>query len=468
MENKHIRTRFAPSPTGFLHIGSLRTALYAYVLAKHSGGSFILRIEDTDQKREVTGSTEKIYDTLKIFGLDWDEGPLVGGKFGPYIQSERVNLGNYQKAADKLIADGHAFYCFCKPKTKDEIIADRSKKIEFRDPCRHLTKDEINAKLEAGEKPSVRLKSPDNEYISYTDFVTGKKVTWKTDIVDDAMLLKSDGFPTYHLAVVVDDHDMEITHVLRGHDWQPSTPIHLLVHKYLGFNLPEIGHLTDILNPDGKGKLSKRKNNVSCEQFLADGYLPEAILNFVLLLGWAPKDNQEIYSLADFVEKFDHKGFQKSNPRFDIKKLEWLNSYYLRQMSDEKIFTLLRPFVDSNVSDNLLREVVPLVKPRLTKAQDVQFLTNFIFHEPEYEDKTQINQDFLQDTIKVLEISDWDKDAIEKSLTNLTTKKNYHRGDFFMSLRIAIAGQKVTPPLTESMIIIGKDKVLQRLKSLVI
>lgn len=468
MENKHVRTRFAPSPTGYLHIGGLRTALYAFALAKHNHGTFILRIEDTDQKREVAGSTEKIYETLKTFGLDWDEGPLVGGNYGPYIQSERVKLGNYQKAADKLIADGHAFYCFCQPKTKEEIIADRSKKIEFRDPCRHLTSDEIKTKLAAGEKPSIRLKAPDNEFVSYTDYVSGKKVTWKTDIVDDAMLLKSDGFPTYHLAVVVDDHDMEITHVLRGHDWQPSTPIHLLVYKYLGYDLPEIGHLTDILNTDGHGKLSKRKNNVSCEQFLADGYLPEAILNFVLLLGWAPKDNQELYTLSEFVIKFDPKGFQKSNPRFDITKLNWLNSYYLRQMSDDSLLALLRPLVDQSISDQQLLEVIPLIKPRLTKPKDIDFLTHFIFFEPNYEDKTQINQEFLKSSIQVLTSSDWNKVAIEEGLTQLTANKNYHRGDFFMSLRLAVTGQKVTPPLTESMVIIGKDKILQRLKSLVI
>lgn len=299
MDVTHIRTRFAPSPTGYLHIGSLRTALYAYALAKHSQGDFILRIEDTDQKREVAGSVEKIYESLKIFGLNWDEGPGIGGPYIPYVQSERVKTGIYKEAAEKLVSEGHAFYCFCKPRSKDEIVEGRSIKIELRDPCRTLTEDEVKEKLSAGEKPAIRLKVPENEKVSYIDYVSGKEVSWMSDIVDDAMLLKSDGFPTYHLAVVVDDTVMKITHILRGHDWQPSTPIHLLVYKFLGLEMPQLGHLTDILNADGHGKLSKRKGNVSCEQFLAEGYLPEALINFILLLGWAPKDNQELFTLGN-------------------------------------------------------------------------------------------------------------------------------------------------------------------------
>ena len=468
MENTHIRTRFAPSPTGSLHIGSLRTALYAYLLAKHSGGEFLLRIEDTDQKREVPGSTQKIQDTLKLFGLDWDEGPGVGGPYGPYIQSERLTSGIYQKAAEKLLADGHAFYCFCQPKGKEEIVADRQKKIEFRDPCRNLTAEQIKAHLDSGLKPAVRLKVPDNEFVSYVDFVGRKKVTWMTDIVDDAMLLKSDGFPTYHLAVVVDDHAMQITHVLRGHDWQPSTPIHLLVHQFLGYSLPEIGHLTDILNEDGHGKLSKRKGNVSCDQFLADGYLPEAILNFVLLLGWAPKDNQELYTLEEIVQKFDPSGFQRSNPRFDPTKLIWLNGHYLRLKSNEELLKMARPFFPDSVSDEQLLAVIPLAKERVSRIQDMVGLTSFIFSEPVYEDKSILNQEFLRSSLEALSSSDWTKESIESHLLDLTNSKAYHRGDFFMNLRLAVSGQKVTPPLTESMLIIGKEKVLARLKALIV
>ncbi len=467
MDSTHVvRTRFAPSPTGSLHIGGLRTAAYAYALARHSDGKFILRIEDTDQKREVAGSTEQIYSTLRAFGLDWDEGPEVGGDFGPYIQSERVSLGSYKKAAEKLLQEGRAFYCFCKPKSKEEIKSERQFKIEFRDPCRHLTPEEIEAKITAGEKPAIRLKTPDGETISYTDYVLGKTTTWKTDIVDDAMLLKSDGFPTYHLAVVVDDTEMKITHVLRGHDWQPSTPIHLLVYKFLGLPVPEIGHLTDILNPDGKGKLSKRNNNVSCEQYLADGYLPEAILNFVLLLGWAPKDNQDLFTLSEFVEKFDPKGFQKSNPRFDIAKLDWLNGQFLKRQSDEEIFSHVKSLFDPQIPAEKIKQVIPLAKERMHRYGDILSLTGFIFSTPQYPADLGINKDYLPDIINSLSTSDWDKVSIETSLNELTKAKNYNRSDFFMTLRLAVAGQKVTPPLTESMIIIGKDEIISRLKSL--
>jgi glutamyl-tRNA synthetase len=283
------RTRFAPSPTGFLHIGSLRTALYAYVLAKHEKGEFILRIEDTDQKREIKGSIEALKTTLKKFGLNWDE---------YYVQSERLSL--YKDAAEKLIADGHAFYCECKPRNAKEEGFSNS----LRDPCR-------DKNLTTG---AVKLKIPDGKTVSYYDFVHKKEISWNTDSVYDATLLKSDGFPTYHLAAMVDDLDMKISHILRGHDWLPSTPIHLLVFEYLGEKVPEIGHLTDILSAETGKKLSKRRDSVFAEQFLEEGYLPEALLNFVMLLGWAPKDNRELFTLSEFVESFDINGFQEANP----------------------------------------------------------------------------------------------------------------------------------------------------------
>ncbi len=463
MSNQRIRTRFAPSPTGSLHIGGLRTAAYAYALAKKNDGQFILRLEDTDKKREVEGSAEKLYEILKTFNLNWDEGPVIGGPFGSYIQSERVAGGSYRKAAEKLLADGHAFYCFCKPRTKEEIKSDRQFKIEFRDPCRKLSQSEIDQKINSGENPAIRLKTPDGQTISYTDFVLGKETTWKTDVVDDAMLLKSDGFPTYHLAVVIDDTEMQISHVLRGHDWQPSTPIHLLVYKYLGIPVPHIGHLTDILNSDGKGKLSKRNNNVSCEQYLEDGYLPEAILNFVILLGWAPKDNQELFTLEEFVNKFDPKGFQKSNPRFDQRKLDWLNGQYLKKVPDNMLFFWSKNLFPKDVSDQTIKSLIPLVKERISKVSDIQSLTRFIYEEPTL-DQLTLNSEFTRSALEALTKSIWDKESVEKNLMDVATRNNYHRGEFFMNLRLVVSGQKVTPPLTECMIIIGKEKILNRLQ----
>ncbi len=452
-----IRTRFAPSPTGFMHIGNLRTAVYAYALAKHSNGQFILRIEDTDQKRQVVGTTDKIIETLKLFNLNYDE--------GPYVQSDRLGSGIYQKAAQQLLDNGHAFYCFCPPQTKEQIKASQaSKHIQFRDPCRQLSTSQIEQKLSSGEKPAIRLKVPNNETISYEDFVLRKKNTWQTDFVDDAMLLKSDGFPTYHLAMPVDDHDMRITHVIRDVTWMPSTPIHLLVFKYLGFDLPSIGHPTAILDPAG-GKLSKRKGNVFVDQFIADGYLPEAILNFVILLGWAPKNNQEMFTLTEFVSLFDINGFQKSNPRLNIQKLNWFNGQYIRRTSDQQLLQLIRPHLTYSAPDEVLFQIIPLIKERITTLKDFNYLTSFFFVEPTYPPELQPLKRFLPEALNILQHVSWTKDSIESHLLQLVEDKGYHRGEFFMALRLAVCGQKITPPLTESMLILGQTQVTNRLSN---
>lgn len=460
-----VRTRFAPSPTGFLHIGGLRTAAYAYALAKHNQGKFLLRIEDTDQKREVEGATQKIYDILKLFKLDWDEGPLVGGPHEPYIQSLRLPSKIYSNAAAKLLEEGHAFYCFCKPLTKEEIKANQAtKKIQFRDPCRKLTPQEIQHKLDAGEQPAIRLKVPDNEKISYKDFVLGKKNEWRTDFVDDAMLLKSDGFPTYHLAMPVDDHDMQISHVIRTSEWQSSTPIHLLVFKFLGFEPPLIGHPTAILDPEG-GKLSKRKGNVSVEQFLEDGYLPEALLNFVILLGWAPKDNQEFFSLEEFVTKFDENGFQKSNPQFNIQKLSWFNGQWMRRISFDDFYSRLLPFLPKDWhADTRLKDVATLIQSRIATFKEAEPLIKFFFEEPTV--SPELEKSYLDEVVATLEKSDWNKESIEDSLLKLVEQKGHKKADFFMALRLAVCGARITPPLTESMLILGKETVLTRLRNI--
>jgi glutamyl-tRNA synthetase len=396
-----IRTRFAPSPTGNLHIGGLRTAAYAFALAKHNDGKFLLRIEDTDQKRSTPESKDEIYKYLKMFGLDWDE---------EYVQSERVKEGVYEKAAKKLLEQGNAYE----------------------------------------DDGAIRLKVPKGEEISYHDYVLDKDVTWKTDILQDMVILKSDGFPTYHLAVVVDDHDMGVTHVLRGHDWIPSTPIHLLIHKFLGFDLPRIGHLTDIQDPSG-GKLSKRKGSVSLNEFVSDGYLPEALLNFVILLGWAPKDNRELFTLEEFVEAFDPAGFQKSNPVFNTKKLDWFNGHYIRSKSDEDLLKLIKPFSKYN----LTVEIVGLIKERITKLSDVDDLVKFFFEKPDVQ--KDLHAEYLEAAIKTIEDGG--------DLAEMAKEKGWKLGDFFMDLRLAIAGQKITPPLNESMVILGKDEVIARLRA---
>jgi nondiscriminating glutamyl-tRNA synthetase len=324
--NHQIVTRFAPSPTGNLHIGGLRTALYAYALARQNQGTFILRIEDTDQKREVAGSTEGIKKMMETFGMHWD---------AFYKQSDRARDGGYRKAAEKLVAEGHAFYCQCE--ARNAKVEGYSK--ELRDPCR-------DKGLTSG---AIKLRIPDNEEVSYYDFVFKKEITWKTNDIADTVLLKSDGeFATYHLALAVDDHFMNVTHIFRGYDWLPSTPIHILVFKYLGFEFPQLGHLTDIQEVGG-GKLSKRKGSYSCQALVEEeGYLPEAILNFVSLLGWAPKDNQEMFLLEDFVQAFSLEGLQKSNPAYNKDKLNWFNREYIKKLSYDKQKEYIKKFLPEN------------------------------------------------------------------------------------------------------------------------
>jgi len=470
-----IRTRFAPSPTGFLHIGSLRTALYSYAFAKSQEGKFILRIEDTDLKRYIPGAIKKIFQVLKIFGLNWDEGPEVGGPYTPYIQSERVKLGIYQKYAQQLVNQGNAYYCFCPPQTTREIKSRHQKKIiELRDPCRELTQEEIEEKLRLGLKPAIRLRVPNREKISYYDFVLKKEISWSTDEIDEVVLLKSDGFPTYHLGVVVDDYLMKITHIIRGRDWLSSTPVHLLLFKYLKFPLPQIGHLTDILDPAG-GKLSKRKGTVACEEFLAQGYLPEAILNFVMLLGWAPKDNREVFSLEEFVKAFLNGNLHVANPVFNRKKLDWFNGYYLRRKSDAELLKLLKPYIPKKMDLNTAIKTIPLVKERIVKLSDYNSFVDFLVNYPRVDRQLLIqkgggDEKLIKNQLSIINyklsiIKSWKAEGIEKTLRNLAVKNNWHVGDFFMVLRIALTGKSVTPPLFESIELLGKNETLKRLNN---
>lgn len=401
-----IRTRFAPSPTGALHIGGLRTALYSFALAKHFKGDFILRIEDTDKKREVAGSKENIQKLLKSFDLNWDE---------YYVQSERVGENIYKKAAERLVAEGHAYY----------------------------------------SDGAIRLKVPKHETVSFHDFVLDKDITWNTDTLEDLVLLKSDGFPTYHLAVVVDDVDMKITHVLRGHDWMPSTPVHLLVYKFLGFSLPEIGHLTDILDPEG-GKLSKRKGSTTCEGLLQEGYLPDAILNFIMLLGWAPKDNRELFTLEEFVKAFDTKGFQKSNPVFNQDKLDWFSGVYLRQTNNLELRTKIYEFLGKKYDEELIAKTIPLVKERITKLSDYWPLAKFFFTRPKV-DKKLLGKNYRKHLEVALNVS-------PARWSEAVKEKGFKTGEFFMDLRIAVTGSKFTPPINESIVILGKDETVKRIK----
>jgi len=438
-----VRTRFAPSPTGFLHIGSLRTALYAYALAKHKGGDFILRIEDTDQKRQVEGATEALQQTLKKFGLIWDEF---------YTQSERLPL--YSEAAKKLVGEGHAFYCQCKPRNaKEEGFSNN-----LRDICRD----------KGYTSGAIRLKVPDGEALSYYDFVHRKEISWNSNTVYDATLLKSDGFPTYHLAVAVDDLDMEISHILRGHDWLPSTPIHLLVFKYLGGERPEIGHLTDILSAATGKKLSKRRDSVFVEQYLEQGYLPEALLNFIMLLGWAPKDNRELFTLPEFVEHFDINGFQDANPKFLEDKLNWFNGEYIRNLPLEDLNAKFQMTNDKfkELDEEKQLAITKLVKDRIKKISDFDSLAGFFLEKPKVDIKLfgANYKKHLSGAISVMKmIEDWKLENLNEKLMEIVKKQGYKTGDFFMDLRIAVTGSKFTPPINDSIIILGQDEAVERI-----
>ncbi|PIZ46138.1 hypothetical protein COY30_00655 [Candidatus Woesebacteria bacterium CG_4_10_14_0_2_um_filter_44_9] len=403
-----VRARFAPSPTGSMHIGNLRTALYAYALAKHNSGDFILRIEDTDKKREKRGGVEEIKNLLTKFGLKWDEF---------YVQSQRLDL--YKKAAERLVAGGHAYE----------------------------------------DNGAVRIKISRGEKISFRDFVLNKEISWETDVLQELVILKSDGFPTYHLAVVVDDHEMKISHVLRGHDWLPSTPIHLLLYKFFGWEVPKIGHLTDILDPEG-GKLSKRKGSASCEGLLAEGYLSEAILNFIMLTGWAPKDNRELFILEEFVKNFDLKGFQKSNPVFNSKKLDWFNGEYIRRTQNSKLKTQIWEYLERKYPQDLVEKTVPLVKERITKLSDYWPLAKFFFTRQEV-DKKLLGKNYEKHLTTATE-------ALSKDLPldGVPEANGFKVGDFFMDLRIAVTGSKFTPPINESIKILGKEEAVARIKKI--
>lgn len=472
-----VRTRFAPSPTGSMHIGNLRTAFYAYALAKHNSGDFILRIEDTDKKREKVGGVDDIKRLLNIFNIKWDE---------YYVQSERLEL--YKKAAEKLVESGYAFYCQCEAKNAKE---DGFSNV-LRDPCR-----DKNFKTGA-----IKLKVPDHEGIGFVDYVLGKKVSWSTSVVGDTTLLKSDGFPTYHLAVVIDDHDMNITHALRGHDWMPSTPIHLLVYKYLGYDVPEIGHLTDIMDPDG-GKLSKRKGSTSVDGLLNEGYLPEALFNYVILLGWAPKDNKELFSLDEFVKYFDNSGLQSSNPIFNREKLDWFNNYYYQKKYPQDVLKGVLTdniFEKRYVSIDEISKKYPLafdfsnfvsgasiyknepnfpavaagtsvfMPSRMSNIKDYDEMVDFLVKRPVV-DKSLLGENsnkHIKAAIDVIhELKSWNIEILNTNLMKKIKDNNFKTGDFFMDLRVAIAGKRFTPPINESIVILGKEETLERLKKLI-
>lgn len=463
----------APSPTGEYHVGHIATLLKNYAWAKHNNGQFILRIEDTDQERKVEGAVERIMDVIKRYGLSWDEGPDIGGPYAPYTQSERLHL--YKEFAEQLVASGKAYHCFCSKERMEQVRADQianHQQPRYDRHCRELSSTEVNEKLSRGESSVIRLKVPDDTTISFTDLIRGQ-IAVQANEVDDRVLLKSDGFPTYHLAVVIDDEAMKITHIMRGEEWISSTPVHILLYDAFGWEKPIYAHIPVFLNPDGKGKMSKRKGTVSAVSFLDDGYLPEALLNFFMILGWSPKDQREIITLEEYITEFDPKNISAKSVVFDMQKLAWINGIYIRKLHNDELMDRLRPFIPEDFSLEKVKELLPLVKERLVALKDIDELLSYFFRDitvpkdalvfkgatPEL-----VNEQLAHTSSILSNLTTWSIENLETALRLVAEEKGWKPKQYFMMLRLAVTGQTATPPLFDTLAALGKDTVLERLQ----
>ena len=474
-----IRTRFAPSPTGRMHVGNLRTALYAYLIAKHEGGDFILRIEDTDQEREVEGAVDIIYRTLKETGLEHDEGPDKDGGVGPYIQSERQKKGIYLEYAKKLIDKGEAYYCFCDKERLDEVkkIQEASHIAPMYDRhCRNLSKEEVQEKLDAGIPYVIRQIMPLEGTTTFHDEVYGD-ITVENSTLDDQILIKTDGMPTYNFANVVDDHTMGITHVVRGNEYLSSTPKYNLLYEAFGWEVPTYIHCSPVMK-DQTTKLSKRNGDASFEDLLAKGYLKDAVVNFIALLGWAPKGEQEIFSLDELVKEFDISGISKSPAIFDPIKLKAINAAYIRKMTPEEFLEYITPYIRQTVKreDIDLPLLASVLQPRTELFTDIPEQVDFIDELPDYDTsmfchkKMKTNEETSLEALKailpVLEgVDDWTVENIHTALFDLIAKLGVKNGWLLWPLRTAVSGKQFTPGGgVELCAILGKEDSIARIK----
>ncbi len=472
-----IRTRFAPSPTGYMHIGNLRTALYEYLIAKSQGGKFILRIEDTDQERLVEGATDIIYNTLKMTGLHHDEGPDVGGEYGPYVQSER--MGMYMNYAKELIDKGEAYYCFCTKERLEglkESNAEGAAFAKYDRHCYHLSKEEVLGKLDSGVPFVVRQKMPEEGTTTFNDLVYGE-ITVENKELDDQILMKADGFPTYNFANVVDDHLMKITHVVRGSEYLSSTPKYNLLYQAFGWEAPVYVHLPAVMR-DAQHKLSKRHGDKSFEDLVREGYLVEAIMNYIALLGWSPSDNSEIFTLEELEGKFDIAGLSKSPSIFDIKKLTWMNGEYMKAMDFEKFFALAEPKLKEALGGTQLdlRKIAVLLQKRLETLNDIPALVAFFKELPEYGTELYTHKKMktddaialssLQAAMPVLEgLTEWDETSIHDSMMALVGELGIKNGQLLWPIRTALSGEPTSPGgAFELADILGKEESLCRMQ----
>ena len=479
-----VRVRFAPSPTGAPHIGSLRTALFVWLWARHTGGKFVLRVEDTDQKREVENGLELIMDSLRFLGLDWDEGPDVGGAYGPYIQSQRLPI--YREHVQQLLASGRAYYCYCTPERLEQMRQEqqaRGEATRYDRKCRFLSPAERAMHERAGEPKVVRLAVPLDGKTTLHDFIHGDLTIANKD-VDDQVLIKSDGFPTYHFAVVVDDHLMQISHVMRADEWIPSFPKHVLLYEAFGWDIPMHGHVPDVLGPDKK-KLSKRHGATSVIQFRDDGYLSEALVNFLALVGWAYDDKTEIFTRQQLIEYFTLDQIGHAPAVFDHAKLDWMNGYYIRALPEDELAARLLPFLrraNLQADAATVRGLVPLVKERLKKLSDIVALADYVFAANlEYDPKLLIGKGdaappkgagsatsaraALRAAQATLEkYSSFDaEEKIEAELRADAERLGQKNAQFFGALRVAVSGRTVSLPLMGSLRLIGREETLRRI-----
>lgn len=475
-----VRVRFAPSPTGRPQVGNIRTAMFDWLLARHTGGTFILRIEDTDVTRKVEGALEAIMDGLRWLGLDWDEGPDIGGDCGPYFQSQRLEL--YKNAAERLVEQGDAYYCYCSSERLEEM---RKEQVARKQPtgydrrCRDLSPQERARKEAEDIVPVVRFKVPLEGQTRFNDLIYGD-VVFENSTIDDFVMLKSDGYPTYHLANVIDDHAMKISHVIRGEEWISSTPRHLLMYKSLGYEPPQYVHTPMILGPD-RAKLSKRHGDVSILEYRDHGYLPETMFNFLVLIGWSLDDKTEIMTRQQLIESFSLERIGKTGAIFNKEKLDWMNGVYIRSLSLEDFVQRSLPFLENGLPVNVkrpldigyIRRMMPLVQERAKTLVEVPELVEFFFvDQPDYNAELLIDKKMtLESTIKILDVSrqrlqlmdSFDEASLENLLRPLAEELGLKAGQLFGALRTAVTGRTATPPLFQTMAVLGKERCLKRI-----
>jgi len=488
-----VKTRFAPSPTGYLHVGGLRTALYNYVFAKKYGGKFLLRIEDTDRERFVADGVANILKSLAWAGIAPDEGVMGDeekisqvGENGPYIQSERLEI--YKKYADQLVEAGQAYYCFCTTERLADLRDQQQRKklpTGYDGKCLSISPEEAKKHIDAGEKYTIRMKMPKEGETAFTDLIRGE-VKFKNELVDDQVLIKSDGYPTYHLAVVVDDHLMEITHIIRGEEWISSVPKHIQLYKYFGWTVPQMAHLPLLLNAD-KSKLSKRQGDVSVEDYRKKGYLSEALVNFVAFLGWNPGTDKEIYSLEELANDFEIEKIGKSGAVFNVEKLNWMNKEYIKKLTPEEFTDLSMPYLleahlldERKMNDEDYRrwlgEVLALERERISVLSELPEAIKFAFELPHYDaelllwKKSSPNEakkilTVLAELMNTFSVQDWNAQNLEKKIGEWIEHQKYSNGPVLWPLRVALSGQEKSPGPYEIAAALGKEETIARIKA---